>query len=297
MTPTTARKKQLVVTAKATVLVLCLHPNDKVMKAYPNHTKDERTLEIVVSVRDILICCKQKSVVVFNHLPHGDVEVGFECWAIQCFIQVTTEGNKEDFLDQEVPVGVAAQEQQQPNTGNENTANNNNNDEEQGLTEELHRIVNATATAGVGVQGDDLAMVHNLMVGAMIDDDNAPAPENIPTANENTDESFGQWEHSGSCSRVWAGGHCLKARISYPPNMKPSLFNMFELFFFMGFVKDVIIPKTNMHLTANGVHHELSYDEFFVVDWYLVPNVNAPWSGPCDILVFVGDQLFLRCAW
>ena len=32
------------------------------------------------------------------------------------------------------------------------------------------------------------------------------------------------------------------------------------------------------------------------VDWYLVAIVDAPWSGLCDILVFVGDQLFLRCA-
>ena len=149
MAPTTARKKQLGVAAKATVLVSCLHPKDKVMKAYPNHTKDERTLEIVVSGRDMhLICCEQKLVVIFNHLPQGDVEAGFECWAIQCFIQVTTEGNKEHLFDQEVPVGIIAQEHQQPNTGNENAANNNNNDddEEDGLTEELHRIANATTT-------------------------------------------------------------------------------------------------------------------------------------------------------
>ena len=114
MAPTAARKKQLGVTEKATVLILHLHSKDKVMKAYPNHTKDERTLEMVISGRDVhLICHKQKLVVVFNHPPHGDVEAGFECWVIQCFIQVTTEGNKEDLFDQEVPVGVIAQEQQQ----------------------------------------------------------------------------------------------------------------------------------------------------------------------------------------
>ena len=104
------------------------------------------------------------------------------------------------------------------------------------------------------------------MVGAMINNDNAPDPENIPTANENTDGIFGQWEHSGSCYRALAGGRHLKVRISYPPNIKPSLFNMFELFFFMGFVKDAIIPKTNMCLTVNGVHHELSYGEF---SWWI----------------------------
>ena len=123
----------------------------------------------------------------------------------------------------------------------------------------MHQIVNATTTAGVGVQGDDLGMACNLMVGAMIDNDNAPAPENIPTANKNTDGIFGQWEHSGSCYRALAGGRHLKARISYPPNIKPSLFNMFELFFFTGFVNDIIVPKTNMHLTRNGIHCELSY--------------------------------------
>ena len=281
MAPTTARKNQLGVAAKAIVLVLHLHPKDKVMKAYPNHTKDERTLEIVVSGRDVCqICCEHKSVVVFNHPPHGDVEAGFECWAIQCFVQVTIAGNKEDFFDQEVPVRVIAQEQQQPTAGNENVANNdnnnNNNDEEQGLTEELHRIVNETTTAGVGVQRNDMAMVRNLMVGAMIDNDNAPGPENILTANKNTDGIFGQWEQSGSCCRALAGGCHLKARIPSPPNIKPSLFKMLELFFFMGFVKDVIIPKTNMHLTVNGVHRGLSYGTglWWICIWLLMLTLH-----------------------
>ena len=90
--------------------------------------------------------------------------------------------------------------------------------------------MNAT-TAG-GVQGDDVAMVCNLVDGLMIDNDNAPAPENIPTSNNNTDGIFGEWEHSGSCYRALAGRCHRKARISYPPHIKPSLFNMFELLFF-----------------------------------------------------------------
>ena len=109
------------------------------------------------------------------------------------------------------------------------------------------------ATTADGVQGDDVAMVCHLVDGLMIDDDNAPAPENIPTPNNNTDGIFGKWEHSGSCYRALAGGRRLKARISYPPHKKPSLFNMFELFFFTSFVKDVIIPQTNRRLTANGI--------------------------------------------
>ena len=152
MAPTAATMKHLGVSAKPTVLISCLHLKDKVTKAYPNSTKDERTLEIVVSGREMHpIHRESKFVVLFNHPPHGDDEDAFECWAIQCFIQVTTEGRQEDFFDQEIPAGVQAQEPQQPNTGNENALNNNNNNndhEEQDLPEELQRIVNATTAAG-----------------------------------------------------------------------------------------------------------------------------------------------------
>ena len=108
------------------------------MKAYPNSTKDERTLEIVVAGREMHpIHHESKVVIIFNHPPHGDVEEAFECWVIQRFIKVTTKGRQEDFFDQEVPAGVQAQEPQQPNTGNENAANNNNDHEDQDLLEEL----------------------------------------------------------------------------------------------------------------------------------------------------------------
>ena len=209
MTRTAATKKRLGVGAKATVLVSHLHPKDKVTQAYPNSTKDERSVEIVVlDLGSCPIRNESKLVVVFNHTPHGDLQEGFECWTIQRFIKVVSEGNEEDLFD--VPVVSTAQEQaQQPsneNTGGNNNTNNNNNDEQQDMPDELHRIVDATTTSGTTVQGDDLAIVANLVDGDMIDDDNAPAPKNIPTPNENTDGIFGEWEHSGSCFRAMAEG-------------------------------------------------------------------------------------------
>ena len=133
-------------------------------------------------------------------------------------------------------------------------------------------------TTAAGVQGDDVAMVCRLVDGLMINDDNAPAPENIPTPNDNTDGIFGKWEHSGSYYRALAGGRHLKARISYPPHIKPSLFNMFELFFFTSFMKDVIIPQTSTCLTANGIHRELSYSEFlwWIGVWLLMSMLHGP---------------------
>ena len=53
---------------------------------------------------------------------------------------------------------------------------------------------------------------------------------------------------------------------------------MFELFFFTGFVKDIIIPKTNMHLTWNGVHRKRSYHEFlwWIGIWLLMLILHGP---------------------
>ena len=193
---------------------------------------------------------------------------------------MVSEGDKGDLFD--VPVVATAQEQaQQPsnkNTDRNNNTNNNNNDEQPDMPDEFHRIVDATTTSGTTVQGDDLAIVANLVDGDMINDGNAPAPENIPTPNENTDGIFGEWEHSGSCFRAMAGGRHLKARISYPPHIRPSLFNLFELFFFTPFVKNVIIPQTNNRLEANGFHHDLSYGEFlqWIGVWLLMSTLHGP---------------------
>ena len=107
MACTATRKKQLGITVKVTVLVSQLHPKDKVTRAYPNATKDERTVEMAVSAQGTCpICQEPKGVIIFNHPVHGDVEVAFECWTIECFVKVTMEGNEEDFFDQVVPIGV-----------------------------------------------------------------------------------------------------------------------------------------------------------------------------------------------
>ena len=130
-----------VLSSQHTVLVSRLHPKDKVTQAYPNSTKDERSVEIVVLDRGSHpIHRESKLVVVFNHPPHGDLQEGFECWTIQRFVKVVSEGNEEDLFD--VPVAATAQEQaQQPsneNTDGNNNTNNNNDDEQQDMPDELH---------------------------------------------------------------------------------------------------------------------------------------------------------------
>ena len=150
MAHTATRKMWLGIAAKVTVLVSQLHPEDKVTRAYLNTTKDERTVEMAVSAQGTHpICQEPKGVIIFNHPAHGDVEVGFECWAVECFVKVTTEGNEEDFFDQVFPIGVVGG---QASTGNTNAArddnNNNHGGGEEDLPQELHRLLNASTTPG-----------------------------------------------------------------------------------------------------------------------------------------------------
>ena len=67
----------------------------------------------------------------------------------------------------------------------------------------------------------------------MVDDDNQPLPENIPTpAKEGQDapQFFSTWEHSGDCYRCFAGGCKHKACLSFNTDMKPTIQQLFKMF-------------------------------------------------------------------
>ena len=88
-------------------------------------------------------------------------------------------------------------------------------------------------TAGV-INRDDEDLVRNILSG-MVDNDNQPLPENIPTVGEenegNNMQFFSEWEHSGSCYHYLEGGCKNKARINFNTNVKPTIQQLFEFFF------------------------------------------------------------------
>ena len=84
-------------------------------------------------------------------------------------------------------------------------------------------------------QDSDDASLDQQMLPGMVDNDNQPLPENIPTpANEGQDapQFFSSWEHSGSCYHCIAGGHKHKAHLSFNTDMKPTIQQLFEMFYF-----------------------------------------------------------------
>ena len=98
----------------------------------------------------------------------------------------------------------------------------------------------------------------------MVDDNNEPAPENtlIPNAPAAPD-IFSPWGHSGICY------HRLLMSVNTNPKQKfwttvgedPSNLQLFEGYFFMSFIKDVIIPRTNKILLEQS-NNQLTYGEF-----------------------------------
>ena len=113
------------------------------------------------------------------------------------------------------------------------------------------------------LDSDDANLVQQLLPG-MVDDDNQPLPENIPTPAEEGQDApqfFSTWEHSGSCYHCIAGGCKHKACLSFNTDVKPTIQQLFKMFFFKPYVVGIIIPQTNICLKEEK-HHPVSYGEF-----------------------------------
>ena len=148
------------------------------------------------------------------------------------------------------------------------------------------------------LDSDDANLVWQILPG-MVDDNNQPLPENIPTPAEEGQDApqfFSTWEHSGDCYHCLAGGRKHKAHLSLYTDMKPSIQQLFEMFFFKQYVEEIIIPQTNIHLWKEE-HRPISYGEFlhWLGLWFLMATINGPdrpdfWSmGEVDC--FIGALL------
>jgi len=101
--------------------------------------------------------------------------------------------------------------------------------------------------AGVHGQADSwtLRQLQNT-AGITIDDDEQPVPENILTPNNPAGNiTMEEWGHSGICNWQQAGDTKSRASTTFTSSLTPSLSQLFELFFPMKFVQDVMLVKMN----------------------------------------------------
>ena len=84
-----------------------------------------------------------------------------------------------------------------------------------------------------GVDSENATLICNKVPG-MVDDNNQPLPKNIPsTADEapNAPQFFSNWEHSGNCYCCLEGGRRNKAHLSFNSEVKPTIEQLFKMFF------------------------------------------------------------------
>ena len=227
--------------AKVSILVSRLHPKNLICKAYANYTKTDKAEGlVVVSEGPKLICWEEKVVVVFRHPPKGELTEDFKCWAIHRFAHVTEEENQEDIFttlndggsNNSGGVGVA-----QPNPNITRNPTQHNPEDAQSNEAVPTEVVHLFESNSTTLDSDDANFVCQILPG-MVDDDNQPLPENIPTPAEEGQDApqfFSTWEHSGDCYRCLAGGRKHKASIY--TDVKPTIQQLFEMFFSSNMLK------------------------------------------------------------
>ena len=295
-------KLRLGISAKVWVLVSCLHPKDVISKAYPNYTKADKAEGLVVTSEGPKpIHREEKVVVVFHHPPKHQQTQEFDCWALHRFIHVTEEGGESGLFSLTDSTGENnSEEAQGTQQGPNNTAITENPPENQENVPA--EIVQLMSSENAILSSDDTDLIRNICPG-MVDDDNQPLPENVPTEAETTTTAnrpqiFSSWEHSGSCFRYLEGGRKNKARLNFNTDVNPTIEQLFEMFFFKPFIVEVIIPETNKRMKAEK-HRPVTYGEFlrWLGLWFLMATFTGPdrsdfWSlGEVDC--FVGAPMCL----
>ena len=206
--PCTYQPKQLGVGASCTICLRFLHPKNKVKEVIQNQTATQQLNGLIAQSMEVKsIHQEDKECIVFRHEDFG----GQLLWALERGVVVDIEGPEETFFNQPPPADAAAppaaaaaataatdqaqQQQQQQGEGG--------NDEGEEGDEELPLVIQEILARGCNNLDADDYMVA-AAAAPMVDDDNEPAPENVPVAAEHSNDIFSGWEHRGICHR-----HCM----------------------------------------------------------------------------------------
>ena len=248
------RKKSLGKDAVATCLVRMLHPSQVIRTAFPNVEKNQKVSDLCVRRMEVMKINRQDklAVVMVSDAFKSDGDL-IEVYALPRFVHVVTEGPADLFFgvdDPQPPLPV---------------------DDDAPVPEFGAEVQELIENFQVGQDEEDVLV---LAAEVDIDDDNAPAPENVP--NEGPDDDiFEQWGHDGICFRRMGGATNQTARLKgWTAEMMPSLLQVFEILFFKTFVQEVIIKRVNDGIDGNAV----SYGEFlrFLGLWLYMGGVTGP---------------------
>lgn len=246
-------KKRFGKGAKVTCMLKYLHPSQLISSTLPNTTANFRLEGCTVVGRDNkVVNWKEKPVIIVHHedfkTTDGEPE---DIYALPRWFKIIEEGPSDEFFSDSSSMNVA------------NPVNSGNVEEVEAPT-----VVHEINRRGRVIESD----LANLMGQVQIDDDNSPAPENIPSSEEDergTNTTFDcGWGHDGVCYHHQAKGHNTDAKLFNFDGFAgiPTLLQSFELMFPQEYIIKVIIKETNKQLK-----NRLTYGEFlsWVGLWFL----------------------------
>jgi hypothetical protein len=237
-----APKPKLGIDASGLVLLKYVHPSQYVRDRYPNMLPQQKLENCIVTGKEPRrIRGNMQDAVIFRHDDFPDKEL----YCVIRWFKVTEEGPADKVFAAE---GVAVVETVL---------------EDDTIDETIQRMANLNVTP-------DTAEFRS--TGAIdIDDDNAPAPENIPNVNDPMGNAscMREWDHDGTCYRRIKGPTHFNAKLQNVTlaGDTPTLLNIFKCLFFTSYVKEVMIPEMN-----KGLDKPVMYGEFllFLGLWLLM---------------------------
>ena len=261
------RKKTHGVGAVVSSLIKFLHPSALIREKFPNPVHGQ-WLEGCQTVRQEVKTINRKdqlSLVVTHHDfkdGNGDLQ---ELHAVKKHFAIQEEGDSDYFFD----VSQEAEQQQQADL--------------------LPAVIDSE------IQGENHGGTSDLLTALSgvvdIDDDNEPAPENVPTTATTSSVLSNEWGHMGICLRKQQSIANTQAKLVYPVDTMRDDINLqlFERLFPKQFIENIMIPTMNWKL-KNAV----TYSEFLVWIglWILMSTVDGSdrrgfWSNK-DINIYEG---------
>jgi hypothetical protein len=223
--------------AVVSALARMIRPKNVIKTKFPNRNNQLRLSNMIVLGKAVR---NNKEVIMLQSDELMDGDNHLDIWAAETLLTVVHKGRPEHFF-------VHGNTPEQPGPD--------------GDEEEFPPNVYNVITAG-RVTTDEDAMA--LMGNVEVDDDNEPAPENIPQPNlADTGCHLNDWGHDGICQRKLVTGVDIKPTISLGTNIQPSMVDLFELLFPIDFLHQVVLPHVNSNRKTARV---VDYGEFL---WFL----------------------------
>ena len=224
-----------------------LHPSQLIRDAYPNRQKGHRIEGLIVRRQEVKkINRREQLAIILVHDEFKNNDDYVELHTVPRYCKVTTEGPSDLFF-------TAAEERQE---------------ETKEETEEFPpEVVNQIVEGRVSNTTD---LEHHFD----IDDDNAPAPENIPNTANPTPTIFSEWCHPTMCYRRSQNLPASKARLlNQMRDSKLTKVQLFELLFPKQYLTNVLIPLVNKTLST-----AMDYGEFlrWLGIWFLMATIQGP---------------------